>query len=562
VEIPALKHIETQTALKNMLLGANLLKHKKKSFPHLRLFQISTDLKRLFWYTKSKKIQEAQVSIDQIAEITFGQSTGNFRSFPLKVLEDFSFTLYYYKNKNFEKQEILELTCKDEREFDLWVIGIKALCAHNCGKLICKDALLLHSKSYLDQVRKGNLAKCSSYLFYPPAAVSEEKSYVISNNVDFNDKKNKDYNTNNNAYSNNNDIKNVKSSITNENFERKNYAVHNPNLIDFNDNVNHNNNNNSNLINFENNKDEEVLDSERNWLPLNNQKYLLSNRENKALNDFPNKNNNLNNNNNFHDDQEYQTTRKSTAENKQKSLDQFIVARNLNKYQLAKLIFELAMKFKHIRGEVEFYSSHDEYKTGKAEENYDMIFSEEAIADDLDSQKGQMINLYRESQVNLSKIISEFLNFEFKHLNNNYTKKSIDNNCNNTNNYNNKNENYEEEYEEGKDKFEKISLSVENDFEQNDLDIEGEIDGYKKLLGKLRVCLETFLDKYNSSKDTKMLFLHNITDEKQFMKAIDLNIWKIEIDLENICDILNRFNSNKDVGFVDKIKNVFKNFFK
>jgi len=167
VEIPALKHLESQTALKHMLLGANLLKHKRKSFPHLRLFQISTDLKRLFWYTKSKKIHEAQVEIGQIAEISFGQSAGNFKASPLKILEDFSLTLHYYKNKNYESLEILELTCKDEREFDLWVIGVKALCAHNCGKLICKNELLKHSKSYLEQISKGNLAKCSSYLLYP-----------------------------------------------------------------------------------------------------------------------------------------------------------------------------------------------------------------------------------------------------------------------------------------------------------------------------------------------------------------------------------------------------------
>ncbi len=292
IEIPALKHIETQTALKNMLLGSNLLKHKQKSFPHLRLFQISIDLKRMFWYIKSKKINEAQIIFENIFEISFGENNGLKKNFPLNILHDFTFSLHYYKkeshfNSDFSKnhkKEILQLTCKDEREFDLWVIGIKALCAHNTGRLICKDELLSHSLCYLDQIKKGNLANCSSYLFY---------------------------NRNNNTKSKDN-MENKDNEKNIVYLDENNLNVYeNKNLIDF---------KNHNLGNIE------FLDSNKDLELPNNNKSLIFNQQNKVLNDNMNDLDKNQFNNNI---------------NKRKSLDQLIASRNLSKYQLAKIILKI-----------------------------------------------------------------------------------------------------------------------------------------------------------------------------------------------------------------------------
>lgn len=548
VEIPSLRHIEAKTALKNMLLGANLLKHKRKSFPHLRLFQISSDLKRLFWYTKSKKIDEAQVVFNQVHEISFGQDTGSFKSFPLKILEDFSFTLHYYKNQNFEKKKALEITCKDEREFDLWVIGIKALCAHNSNKLICKDALLSHSKSYLEQISKGNLSKCSSYLFYPSAITNNncinknEDSLQLRNNIH---KKSNNHTIDMEYYSLSkgtlNNIYKAEEILDSDNksdlkdFQKQSIAYPNNKILnDLLDTYDCNNDiHNLKKIDQENKKE------------CNRTSYIIEEKKSSILNETANH-------------------RANKLLNRPKSLDQFMITRNLSKYQFAKLILKIAFKFKKIRDQVEYYTSHDEYNAGKAfEENYEMVFSEEAIADDIDSQKSQMINLYKESQIKLSNLIFEFINFE-KNLNNSSKDYCNIKNINNKCYFYSENTNQENKFEKFKlnDELEEGINKIElKDIEKDEFsDYENEIDGYKKIISKLQNCLETFLDKYNM-KNPNLFYEKQDSDEKNFLKGIDLVLWKIEIDLENICDIINRFNSNRDIGFLDKIKNVFRNIF-
>ena len=198
VEIEPLRHIEAQAAIKYMCIGSNLLKHTKKGFPHIRLFQLSNDLKRILWYTKSKKIDEAQVLIESIRDLTIGQISETFEKYPVKMLEDFSFSIYY-KNK-YGNEETLDLTCKNEKEFDLWVIGIKALHSHVNNKVISKNDLLYHSRSYNEQIKKGNIGKCTKFLTY---------NNTLSSNTDYN-------NNNNNSNSSSNS-KSLESFLTNRN---------------------------------------------------------------------------------------------------------------------------------------------------------------------------------------------------------------------------------------------------------------------------------------------------------------------------------------------------------
>ena len=163
VEIEPLQHIEAQYAIKFMCLGSNLLKFTTNGYPHIRLFQLSNDLERILWYTKSKTIDESKLEIKWIRDLTLGQISENFLNRPLKMLVDYSFSIYYKKN---DEMKTLDIACKDEKEFDLWVIGIKALYTYTNSKIISKNDLLSHCRCYKEQIKKGNIGSSSKFLFY------------------------------------------------------------------------------------------------------------------------------------------------------------------------------------------------------------------------------------------------------------------------------------------------------------------------------------------------------------------------------------------------------------
>ena len=92
---------------------------------------------RILWYTKSKKIDEAQVPIESIKDLTIGQISQTFIKYPLKILEDFSFSIYY-QNKNENELKTLDLTCKDQKEFDLWAAKMKEIFKNKKCQIITK----------------------------------------------------------------------------------------------------------------------------------------------------------------------------------------------------------------------------------------------------------------------------------------------------------------------------------------------------------------------------------------------------------------------------------------
>merc|ERR1719389_1593787 len=67
------------------------------------------------------------------------------------MLEHLSFSLVYGKNKS------LDLTCKDEFEFDHWVTGLKAIFYHFKNRQISKEELLGHSKRFKKALDKNNV---------------------------------------------------------------------------------------------------------------------------------------------------------------------------------------------------------------------------------------------------------------------------------------------------------------------------------------------------------------------------------------------------------------------
>lgn len=368
VEIEPLRHAEAQVAVRLMMIGSNLLKHTKKGFPHIRLFQLSSDLKRILWYTKSKKITESQISIGTVEDISLGQVSENFMRYPLRMLEEFSFSIYYKTNEGITTT--LDLTCKDEREFDLWVIGIKALHAHFNNKIICKNDLLSHSRSYREQVDKGNIGSCSKFLFYNKTTQDSDSNAV--------------------------------------------------------------------------------------------------------------------------------------SKNSKKSLEKFIVSRNLSQFEIAKLFLKLSLRIKSKRNDVESLSMHNDYNTGMKEQGYDMIFAEEAIVDDLDTQKNQMVELFKQCEKNLAVHLREFLWYSREH-----------------------------------------KLSSEFNVHEDDM------DEFMKTLQELEshsiAQLNTLIEEDFNPEKINFEF---------FLKELDIQLWKIEIDLENVGDIINRFKTPHNPGMLESIKNL------
>lgn len=357
VQIPAIKHIESQVAIKCMLSGCNLLKHTYKGFPHIRLFQISQDLKRILWYTKSKPLTDSQVAIEAIQEIVFGQSSENFIRYPLPMLEEFSFSIYYH-DKLSDEIQTLDLTCKDQREFDLWVIGIKALIAHFSSKQVCKNELLSHSKSYREQMAKGEIGNCSKFLVYSD---------------DMNPK------------------------------------------------------------------------------------------------------------------------------NKSKNLEKFISSRNISQSDMASLILRLSKKVKYQKNDI-----HDIMDEEKLEDNinsnrdYQELFADEAIADDTETQKNKMCNLFVECESNLIELLQEFLWYCNEHR-------------------------MASKYDIGEDDY----------------------DDFQKTLNELEIHSNSFnANEFDSSK----------VNIEFFLKEMDIKLWKLEIDIENVGDIINRFKNPQPKGIFEKLK--------
>ena len=362
VEIPALKHIESQVALKYMLTGSNLLKHTPRGYPHIRLFQISHDLKRILWYTKSKPLTDSQVSIESIKEIVYGQQSDNFLKYPLPMLEEFSFSLYYYNNTPNLKS--LDITCKDQREFDLWIIGIKALQHHFENRLICKDDLLNHSKSYCEQVQMGRINNCSKYLIY--------------------------------------------------------------------------------------NQDD-------------------------------------------------------GQNNKEKKLQKFIASRNINQKDMGCLILKLANKLKEQKNDIHDIMDEEKHEDNiNADKDYQELFADEAIADDTETQKNKMCNLFSECESNLHEIIQEFLWYSKEH-------KLIS------------------EYNIDEDEFDDFTQIIIN------------------------------LDKYsNIFSDNKFTIDADKVNLDFFLKEMDIKLWKLEIDIENIGDIILRFSVPQEKGIFENLYEFIK----
>ena len=169
-----------------MLPGTNLLKHTRFGHPHLRQFQLSADRNRLLWYTASKGKKASVVCWEQLEGLVLGQKSATFQAYKIPALQHLSFSLVFKQEDAFAElaaaaaaavapaavaaaaappaaadevvlpsswletaPRTLDLTCKDELEFETWVTGCKALIAAAKGVKLSKLQLLSHSRRFL-----------------------------------------------------------------------------------------------------------------------------------------------------------------------------------------------------------------------------------------------------------------------------------------------------------------------------------------------------------------------------------------------------------------------------
>ena len=198
----------------------------------------------------------------------------------------------------------------------------------------------------------------------------------------------------------------------------------------------------------------------------------------------------------------------------EKSLEEFLSNRNLTPFALCKVILKLCNKIDKLRIDIDDLSSKDVVDSNKnkiTEEGYEEIFNEEAIVDDLETQKSQMINLFNKCEKELTICIYEYFLW-------------TDANANNT----------------------QAQVPLEN----------------KDEYGNIMVQIKFHYDSFLPSKEIKL----DVDEEKEnekimsefFLKELDIKTWKIEVDLENVGDIINRFKCLNNKGFIDKLKGLFK----
>ena len=69
------------------------MKHTGEGFPHIRLFQLTDDLKRIMWFSSTKSIHDSQIDLTRPISIDLGQESDNFKEYPLPSLSHLSFSV-------------------------------------------------------------------------------------------------------------------------------------------------------------------------------------------------------------------------------------------------------------------------------------------------------------------------------------------------------------------------------------------------------------------------------------------------------------------------------------
>lgn len=107
------------------------------------------------------------VQMGELEGLVLGQKSATFQSYRIPAVQHLSFSLVFrgetsrpdfassvlLPDASIEDARTLDLTCKDEAEFEAWVTGCKAIIAASKHLKLSKLQLLSHSKRFLYVLR-------------------------------------------------------------------------------------------------------------------------------------------------------------------------------------------------------------------------------------------------------------------------------------------------------------------------------------------------------------------------------------------------------------------------
>ena len=105
--------------------GALLLKHGRHGKPKVHFFRVTACDSLLRWRSASGSVK--QVRLSKVTEVAAGQGSEVFRRYPLREPPVRSFSLHYEEGDG--SSRTLDLTCADERQFELWRTGLMVVAA-------------------------------------------------------------------------------------------------------------------------------------------------------------------------------------------------------------------------------------------------------------------------------------------------------------------------------------------------------------------------------------------------------------------------------------------------
>ena len=188
-----------------------------------------------------------------------------------------------------------------------------------------------------------------------------------------------------------------------------------------------------------------------------------------------------------------------------KSLESVMKNRDITTYGISKELLKICKKIEKLRGPIEDYKEKDIINNGVEYDGYQQLFDEEAIVEDLETQKNQMIKLFENCEKDITICLFDFFKWYDNNLNN--TQAAVE--------------------EENKKNFAEIMVQLKFNY-----------DSYlpsQKIINEINTNEEE--DKINNDR---------------FLKNLDIQTWKIEVDLENIKDILIRFKSSQNPTIIKK----------
>ena len=109
-----------------------------------------------------------------------------------------------------------------------------------------------------------------------------------------------------------------------------------------------------------------------------------------------------------------------------------------------------------------------------------------------------------------------------------------------------------------------ITISLYNFFKwynenNNQINVEeNEKKEFNDIMIQLKFSYDSYLPSNKIIKEINIKEEENKINHKDFLKNLDIQTWKIEVDLENIKDILIRFKSSQNPTIINNIKSILK----